>query len=294
VAFVPGGSAIASAAGNLEDFDVRLWGLRTGATVGGLTGHTGIIWQLAFSPDGQLLVSVSKDKTARIWDWRRGTQVQMLSFADQVTSVAFSPDGKTLAVGGVDGFPNAAVWTYATDTWQPVLKLQEFWNIPEIAWSPNGQYILAGGTSRNARIWRADGGEQLAVLSHSGQVSSVAISPEGTLGATAGCQASDAAHQCTTGGVWIWNVPAGTLARQLSQPGGWVEDVAFSPDGSLLIAGSRDGWLRAYSTSDFGLIFEQWTAGGIQDIAISAEGRLLATGRSDGRVDLWEVSSQVP
>jgi len=294
VAFAPEAKAVASAAGNQSDFDVWLWGLQTGAPVGGLKGHTGIIWQIAFSPDGQYLASVSKDRTARIWDWSNGKQVQLLNFADEVTSVTFSPDGQFLAIGGVNRFPDAALWIYSTATWQPVLMLKEFWNIPEIAWSPDGQYIVAGGTSRNVRIWRVSDGAQQAVLSHPAQVVAVAVSPDGSIAVTAGCQASDANQQCIKGGVWIWNMPVGTLVRNLSDAEDWIEDVAFTPDGSLFLAGSRDGWLRAYSTVDFALVYEQWTAGGIQDIAISEDARLVATGRRDGRLDLWELGPQVP
>jgi len=288
-AFAPDMSAIASAAGNNKDFDIRLWGLTIGSPVGGMQGHTGIVWQIAFSPDGLWLASVSKDKTVRIWDWRTGTQLHLLNMPDEVSSVAFSPDGQTLAVGGVDGFPNAAVWTYNVNTWQQVLKLQESWNIPEISYAPDGQYILAGGTSRNARIWRASDGAVMATLAHPAQVISVAISPDGSTAVTAGCLASDDANQCTTGGIYIWDMPAGTEVRRLSVPSTWVNDVAFSPDGTLLLAGSRDGWLRAYSTVDWGLIYEQWAAGGIEDLVISPDGRMVATGRADGRVGIWEL-----
>jgi WD40 repeat protein len=84
-------------------------------------------------------------------------------------------------------------------------------------------------------------------------------------------------------------MPAGTEVRRLSVPSTWVNDVAFSPDGTLLLAGSRDGWLRAYSTVDWGLIYEQWAAGGIEDLVISPDGRMVATGRADGRVGIWEL-----
>ena len=69
-----------------------------------LTGHTGNVWSVAFSPDGKTLASGSADGTVRLWDVATHRQIgaPLTGHTDNVWSVAFSPDGKTLATGSPD------------------------------------------------------------------------------------------------------------------------------------------------------------------------------------------------
>ena len=286
--FSPDGMALASVAGNTADFAIRVWDVGSGQPLQTLQGHTAIVWGAAFSPDGKMLASASSDGTAKIWDWQTGELLVSLDFPHEVTSVAFSPDGQTLAVGGVDGSPNASVWTYSVGSWQPLMKLAEFWNIPAMSYSPDGSVLVGGGTSRNVRVWRTSDGVPKFVFYHSGQVSSVAISPDGSAVATGLCQTSEDS-QCTRGAAWLWNLQRGTLVKELADFPDWVQGVGFSVDGSVLIAGSRDGTLRAYATTDYQPVFATFSPHGVQALSVSPDGRLLATGNSRGEVDLWRV-----
>jgi WD40 repeat protein len=67
-----------------------------------------------------------------------------------------------------------------------------------------------------------------------------------------------------------------------------VVDVAFTADGSTLIAGSRDGTLRFYSTTDYEPRYETFSPGGISALVLSSDSGLLATGEFDGEVHLWK------
>lgn len=292
VAFTPDGTVLASAGGNTEDFAIRLWDVASGQSIRKLDGHNGIVWGVAFSPDGQMLVSVSSDATAKIWDWRNGTLLQSLDFPTEVVSVSFSPDGQILAVGGVDepqgDVRNAAIWTFSVGSWKPLLKFPEYWNITAMAYSPDGRWLVGGGTSRNVQIWRTGDGTSIFTLNHAHQVLDAAISPDGSTVATATCQITTN-DECTEGGVWLWNLSTGRLINKLKGFPDVVESVAFSVDGSSLIAASRDGMLRVYATSDHQPVFEATPPGGNGMMTLSPDGGLLATGGANGAVHLWKV-----
>src|SRR5207253_564163 len=79
---------------------VRIWNASTGKRLLTLHGHSYLISDLAFSPDGKSLASASWDQTAKVWDAATGRNTLTLEVGDRVNAVAFSPDGKLLATGG--------------------------------------------------------------------------------------------------------------------------------------------------------------------------------------------------
>ena len=292
VAFTPDGTVLASAGGNTEDFAIRLWDVASGQSIRKLDGHSGIVWGLAFSSDGQMLVSVSSDATAKIWDWRNGTLIRSLDFPAEVVSVSFSPEGQILAVGGVDepqgDVQHAAIWTFSVGSWTPLLKFPEFWNITAMVYSPDGRWLIGGGTSRNVQIWRTGDGTSVFTLNHAHQVLDAAISPDGSIVATATCQVT-VNDECAEGAVWLWNLSTGRLLNKLKGFPDVVESVAFSMDGSSLIAASRNGTMRVYATSDYQPQFEATPPGGNGMMSLSPDGGLLATGGANGQVHLWKI-----
>ena len=291
MAFSPDGTVLAAAGGNADDFGVHLWDAATGQLVGVLGGHTDIVWGLAFSPDGKLLASVSRDHTAIIYDLPDGDIIKVLNFPGEAVSVSFSPDGQILAVGGVDEPQGqvgmAAIWTYSVGSWEPSIKYSEYVNVVTMAFSPKGGVLVGGGTSRNVQVWRTSDGASVFTLNHAHQVSKVAISPDGSTVATGTC--IDVVNdECSNGGIWLWDLPSGRLLMKLNGFPNFVENLAFSADGSLLIAGSRDGTLRVYATSNYQSTFETNVQGGISAMSLSADSGMLVTGNFGGEVHFWK------
>lgn len=304
LAFSPDGRILAAAETDIipSTGAIQLYDAANGERLRTLEGHRSGAASVAFSPDGRYLASVhARDRAARIWDWASGNTVKVIEFPNEVISVAFSPDSRIFAVGGVDELPgnplqDAAIWTYSVDNWLPQFKLSEYWNIPDLAFSPDGSLIVGGGISRNVRVWSSIDAAQQFILYHPSQVARIAASADGSTAATTLCEASENG-QCTGGAVWLWSLTTGRHIKTLSGLPAGVGDVAYSADGSVLFVTSGNGTLFAFSALDYRILLTTTTPTGPL-LALSTDGRVLATsgwpgppaGPYSARIHLWSVA----
>jgi len=116
-----------------------------------LTGHTGKLRQVAFSPDGRLLVTASEDGTARVWDPATGEHLRTLTgHTNWVATVAFSPDGRLLATASYD--QTARVWDPATGE-HPRTLTGHTNSVVAVAFSPDGRLLATASYDQTARLW---------------------------------------------------------------------------------------------------------------------------------------------
>src|SRR5579859_3326990 len=115
-----------------------------------LTGHTGTVYRLAISRDGQLLVSGSVDGTVKVWDLSTGKEVRTLTgHESSVYSIAISPDGRTLVSGSHD--KTIKVWDLSTgEELRTLTSDSAVWGI---AISPDGQTLVTGGVGSTIKVW---------------------------------------------------------------------------------------------------------------------------------------------
>lgn len=129
------------------DGAVRQWDVGTGKEILLFVGHQNHVTQLAFSPDGKMLASVSPDQTARLWDPATGKQLRVLQI-NNLTAVAFSPDGKVLACAGPD---STSLWNPAAGerlaAFDHPLQTKPFFGAHSVAlnlgFSTDGKTLLA-------------------------------------------------------------------------------------------------------------------------------------------------------
>ncbi len=209
-----------------------------------LQGHTDSVWSVAFSPDGQRLVTGSGDSNTpgvvQVWDAGTGQELLTLKgHHDMVWSVAFSPDGKRIASGSFDR--TVKVWDAHTGKLLFTLR-GHTGHVHSVAFSPDGKRIASGDWDYTVKVWDAHTGQEaLSRKGHTDWVNSVAFSPDGKRIASAS-GGYDEKKEEFWGEVQLWD--AQTRKEQLTLKGHafYVRSVAFSADGKRIVSGSEGLW----------------------------------------------------
>jgi WD40 repeat protein len=224
-----------------------------------------------------------------------------------IYSVAFSPDGKTLASGSEDGESGIKLWDVATGTFQRSLPGKTSFAL-SVQFHPDGKRLAStSGWDAVVRLWdlSKDGEpvtfeapfgkegagstitDQDGVTTYSAQIQGVSFHPEGKLMATAGPGRL----------VRVWDIETKKLVTTLPVQPGTVMNVAFSPDGKSLATAScgqnnmnEPGSLKLWDTATWK---ETWNVPDIistvKDIAFRPKGTTLVSGEFEGTLRLWDI-----
>lgn len=232
VTFHPHGCIIASGS---YDRTVRLWDADTGASIATLTGHD-VVTSLSWRHDGDVLAVGENDGRVHLWEMPSGRLLKTLDQrADRIPSLAFSPDGKTLAVAGCyDG--SIRLWDVDSGTCRRVFSAHQV-AVRVLTYSPDGAMLASGGDDRAVRFWSMAAeseGVCLATLEgHKQDVFALDFSPDGRL-LVSGSRGGE---------VKLWDVAERLGLATLPEQTAMVFAVAFSPDGRRLLCSGRDGVL---------------------------------------------------
>jgi len=282
-----------------------------------LRGHSQRVLDVAFSAQGDLLASSSQDMHIKLWDTRRGEELQSIRMRSvDMADIDVSVSRNQLASG-------EAIWDL--ETWQETLVLERGSPLPGfVAFSPDGVLLALGLFEQGISLLDATSGELVSTFERQeeNRTKRMAFSPDGTLLAVG----------VIDGTVRLVDVSSGRIVKTLAYRGETdIHDLAFSPDGVYLATGGRVPavvlWevasgevVRTFRLTDNAISMDfspdgkiLATAGGyehevrlwdveggnqlhslphndqLSKVAYSPDGRLLAVGCFDGNIYLWKI-----
>ena len=286
----PDGKTLAAA----SDGSVYLWDLQTRKLRNVLVGDANRIGSLAFSPTGETVAGATWNNAIQLWDRRTGKLLKTLightdlnTRSMSIHFIAYSDDGKRLASVG---WEDRTIRIWDVETGQ---RLQTITALPEriysVAYSPDSQSLVGGGSDSNIYLWDVGTGERLKTLTgHTSGVDSVTYSRGGTT---------------LVSGSWdktirFWDASTGKLLKTLTGHTDSVNAVMYAPDGKTVVSMSYyDGTIRFWDVGTAKLLktITGHTGSFGRSVAFSPDGQMLAyNGMPDHTISLRDVQSGQP
>jgi WD40 repeat protein/basic membrane lipoprotein Med (substrate-binding protein (PBP1-ABC) superfamily)/DNA-binding SARP family transcriptional activator len=295
-----------------------------------INAHPGGVRELDFSPDGQHLVSVGKDRTLKVWDAHTGQMLNSVAATNvENTHVAYSPGGEYIAI--TDHDHTARIWDSQTLALIGTLAGPDS-GLLTLAFSPQGDRLLTSSLSdiEGVLVWDIPTRQVIGKLAGDSVIvlEGIDFSPDGDLIAAAVfggevrlwhginyeemgsleggddwmlgldispdgtlLAASTSTGSGEAGKVIIWDLSSHQQLHTIYAHANWILDLEFSPNSQLLATSSLDGTAKIWDVST-GLELQQLSGhtDGILSVTFHPSGEHLATASEDGTIRLWNVS----
>lgn len=269
-------------------FDVRLQRFRLVRLDGGppkydqelrrFKGHSETIRAVAFLPDGLQALSAGNGRAFKLWDVTTGQLVHDFEgHTDHVTSVSLSGDGKRAVTGCDDGL--VRVWDLENRELIRTLKGHTA-AVVSVVLSKDGETAVSGATNGEIRRWNLRMVSKSDLLPGPPVEAILAVSP-----------AEDVVVSGHTDGTLVLRGPLG-VAPLLGHGPGYFGGLAFTPDGTKLLTGSDEGWLRMWDLTQGKEVHRFESDGvGIDSVVMTSNGRYVIAGIIDHTIRAWDIET---
>ena len=295
IAFTPDNQIMVTG-GN--DRIITLRNLKTGKIIRTLTGHSGSIYSLCLSSDGQTIISGSRDATIKIWHIHSiktynsnstnrfigdGLIDTLTGHSDSINSVAISLNGQLIVSGSEDS--TVKLWNLNTGECLATLEGHEA-GVRAVAISPDGQLLVSGSADNTIKLWQLPSMKNepicpdpiYTLTGHSDDVKSLAISHDGQILASG--------SQDKT--IKLWHLETGELKTTLVEHWREVNHLTISPDGRNLISCSGDETIQVWQLETLKLLHSfEGHQGAVAVVAISPDGQPLISSSWDHTIRVW-------
>jgi outer membrane protein assembly factor BamB len=256
--------------------------------------HPAYANKCVFARNDRVLVcaSLAADQTAGVTGRKQTVKARLLTGSDRNAALAFSPDGKVLAVGAWD---TVKLLELPSGKQLPAPARFNDW-VCSVAFSPDGKLLACAGgsefkparnayqTSAEVKLWdTAATAERGRLTGHTNKVFASAFAPDGKTLATGGADQT----------IRLWDVATGKERVVLRGHADAVSSLAFTPDGRTVASAS---WDRTVKLWDAATGRERTSLTGHEEevfaVALSPDGRTLATGSADWTIRLWDLATE--
>lgn len=246
------------------------------------TQSFGGVMSIAFSPNGQTLVS--SNANCEIHVWRVADQQRLLTLrghTNWIRRAVFSPDGQIIASASEDA--TIKLWQIQTGQCQQTLS-EHTGCVYVVAFSPDGSLLASGSSDLTIRIWQISDGRCLQVLSgHQSSVTSVHFSPDGKRLVSSGFDSL----------IKIWDLETGTCLGTITEHDHIVRTTEFSANGQLLVSASCDRTVRIWNAENYQcLAILSGHTGWVWQATFSPDNRLVASCGADRSIRIWDLETQ--
>jgi WD40 repeat protein len=273
--------------------EIKLWDLTKGELVATLSEHPWIlpglvdeVNSLAFSPDGQTLVSGGADSTIKIWHVGALDLIDILhKHNGMVRCVAFTPNGRMLVTGGDDR--KIMFWDLMLRQVRISLSLDDT-AAHSLTFSPDGQTLVTG-SYRKIKVWHISRPKKMMIApqllqsftGHSHIISSLVISADSKILISGSRDKT----------IKMWELETGELIRTLKGHRDGVYALALSPDGQIIASGSADKTIKLWHL-ETGELLGTFIGHGntVTAVAFTASGEILVSGSLDKTIKIWQRS----